>query len=133
MGGGGQTAAPTHNEAAEVGEPPGGPVGAPLSTPQPNEGMQQEAMVNLSMAMDLMEGSLGAFGTGSPEGQAVHKALGALVKVLGPQREKAQDLQGAELMQLMSSLPQAGGGSPEMAAGAGAPPPGAGAPPPPMQ
>lgn len=133
QGGAGKTgaAAPPPPGGAAPG---GAPVGAPMTTPQPNEGEQQAAAVDISMAMDLMEKSLSAFGTESEHGQAIHKALGALMKPFGQKRDKAKELVPAELMQLMSSLPQGGGGSPEMKAmaGGGAPPPGAGAPPPAM-
>ncbi len=135
QGAGGKSAPPPPPAAA--GAPPGGaPVGAPMTTPQPPEGEQQAAMVDISMAMDLLEKSMASFGTETPQGQAIHKALGAMVKEFGEKKEKAKPLVPAELMQLMSGLPQAGGGSPEMGAMAGGgappggmPPPGAGAPP----
>lgn len=137
MQGAGGQAGPTPPPAAAGPAPGGAPVGAPMTTPQPNEGEQQAAMVDISMAMDLLEKSMGSFGTESPQGQAIHKALGAMIKEFGEKRDKAKPLVPAELMQLMSGLPQAGGGSPEMKAMGGAPPPGAMPPPgagaPPMQ
>lgn len=129
QGGAGKTGAGAPPPAP--GAPPGGaPVGAPMTTPQPNEGEQQAAAVDISMAMDLMEKSLSSYGTESEQGQAIHKALGALVKSFGKKNDKAKELVPAELMQLMSSLPQGQGGTPEMK-GAGAPP-AAAAPPPAM-
>ncbi len=124
-------AAPAPAEGA--GASSSAPVGAPMTTPQGNEGEQQAAMVDISMAFDLLEKTLGAFGAESPQGQAIHKALGIMTKEFGEKRQQAKPLVPAELMQLMGSLPQAGGGSPEAKAMAGgAPPPGAGAPPQPM-
>ncbi len=91
----------------------GGPTGAPMTTPQVPEGEKQNAMVTVSMAMDLLSHCLPGLGAKSPEGQAVIEVLGKLGKQFGTARTKSQDLIPAELMQLMSALPQAGGMSPE--------------------
>lgn len=130
-GGAGKTGAPGA-APPPPGGPTGAPVGAPMTTPQPNEGEQQAAMVDISMAMDLLEKSLSSFGSETPAGQSIHKALGIISKEFGEKREKAKPLVPAELMQLMGSLPQAGGSTPEMKAmqGGGMPP--GGAPPQPM-
>ena len=130
MQGAGGKSAPPPPPAAAGPAPGGAPVGSPMTTPQPNEGEQQAAMVDISMAFDLLEKSMAAFGTETPQGQALHKALGVMTKEFGEKREKAKPLVPAELMQLMSGLPQAGGGSPEMAAAAGGGMPPGGAPPP---
>jgi hypothetical protein len=105
-----------------------------MTTPQVNEGEQQASMVEISMAFDLLEKALTSFGSESQAGQAIHKALGIMTKQFGEKRQEAKPLVPAELMQLMSALPQAGGGSPEMQAMAGGGAPTAGAPPmqPPM-
>lgn len=108
----------------------GAPVGSPMTTPQPNEGMQQAAAIDVSMALDLLERSLPPFGSDSKEGKALFSALDSLSKVFGDRREKAKTLVPAELMQLMSSLPQAGGATPEMKALMGGGAPGGAAPPP---
>ena len=87
--------------------------GAPMSTPQPAQGDKQNAMVNVSLAMDLLEQTLHALGSESEEGQAILTCLSGLSKKFGHTKAKSQDLVPAELMQLMQSLPQAGGMSPE--------------------
>ena len=94
-----------------------------MSTPQPGAGEKQSAMVNVSIAMDLLEQTLPALGSESEEGQAVLNVLGALSKKFGHTKAKSQELVPAELMQLMSSLPQAGGMSPEAKAMGGKPMP----------
>ena len=129
-GGAGAKGAPP--AVAPPAAPGGAPSGVPMTTPQPNEGEQQAAMVDISMAFDLLEKSLGAFGSESPQGQAIHKALGVMTKEFGEKRQKAKPLVPAELMQLMGSLPQAGGGSPEMKAMAGGGAPAAAPAAPPM-
>jgi hypothetical protein len=99
-----------------------------MSTPQPAQGEKQSAMVNVSLAMDLLEQTLAAFGSESDEGRAVLACLSGLSKMFGQQKPKAEGLVPAELMQLFQSLPQAGGASPVAkamgAAGGTAPTPG---------
>jgi hypothetical protein len=90
--------------------------------------------------MDLLEQVLPSLGSESEEGQTVLDVLGKLSKKFGHTRAKSQELVPAELMQLMQSMPQMGGMSPEakamgqqpmqMPGGGGAPgmPPGGGQP-----
>jgi len=98
------------------------PVGGPMSTPQPATGDIQAAMVNLSIAMDLMENSLPAFGSESPEGAVILRALSSMSGKFGSARSKSKDLIPAELQQLMEGMKP----NPVQAAmaGAGGPPPG---------
>ena len=62
---------------SESGVPP---MAAPMSTPEPKMGTREAALINLSMAMDLIEQALPAFGSESPEGV---KALGVLRAQIG--------------------------------------------------
>ena len=96
------------------------PIGGPMSTPQPASGDKQAAMVNLSIAMDLMENSLPAFGSESPEGAVILRALSSMSGKFGSARTKSKDLIPAELQQLMEGMQP----SPVQAAmaGAGGPP-----------
>lgn len=95
------------------GDAPQAPMAAPMSAPQPKFGNREGAMVNLSMASDLLEQALPGLGAETPEGAKALSALNILYKILGPQKEKTGQLQSAEIQQLMQSLPQAGGASPE--------------------
>lgn len=140
-GGAGKKAAPPVGATPSGSQTPGGPVGAPMTTPQPNQGQQQAANVDIALAMDLLEKALPPYGSESPQGKALLTCLSGLSKTFGEQREKAKPLIPAELKQLMAATPMGGGATPEMKSmaggapkppGAGAPPPGAGAPPPPM-
>ena len=87
------------------------------------------------MAQDLLEQSLPAFGSDTEEGRAALSAISAINKVLGPRKNKTNELQQSEILQMLQTLPQAGGGTPEGKAMANAPipgmPPGGGMPPPP--
>jgi hypothetical protein len=93
-------------------------------------------MITLGMAADLLEQSLPALGSESPEGQKVLNAIRIVSAILGPRKPKTNELQQSEILQLLQSLPQAGGGTPEGKAMAAAPqvpgmaPPGAPPPPP---
>jgi hypothetical protein len=111
------------------------PMGSPMSTPEPKMGSKEAARINLGMAQDLLEQSLPAFGSDSEEGKAALSAISAINKVLGPRKNKTNELQQSEILQMLQTLPQAGGGTPEGKAMANAPipgmPPGGGMPPPP--
>ena len=125
------------------------PMGSPMSTPEPKMGNREASMINISMAMDLLEQSLPALGSESPEGQKILSAIRTMTGVIGPKKDKVNELQPTEIMQMLQTLPQAGGATPEgkamqqaptipgMSPG-GAPPPMGGAPqggmppPPPM-
>ena len=119
------------------------PMGSPMSTPETKLGSKEAARINLGMAQDLLEQSLPAFGSDTDEGKAALSAISAINKVLGPRKNKTNELQQSEILQMLQTLPQAGGGTPEGKAMAAAPIPGmppaggmppapGGMPPPPM-
>jgi hypothetical protein len=89
------------------------PMGAPMSTPEPKMGNREAAMINISMAMDLLEQSLPAIGSETAEGRQILSAIGQMTKILGPRKQKTAELQPAEILQMLQTLPQAGGASPE--------------------
>jgi hypothetical protein len=97
------------------------PMAAPMATPEPKMGTREAALINVGMAMDLIEQSLPAVGSETEEGQKLVAALRSLTGVMGQRREKTGELQNAEILQLLQNLPQAGGASPEMKAMAGMP------------
>jgi hypothetical protein len=93
-------------------------MGAPMSTPEPAEGQKQAAIVNVQMAINMLEHALPILGSNSDEGQVVLTSLKSLSKQFG--ETKSQDLIPAELQMLMQSAQQTGG-----APGQAAPMPGA--------
>ncbi len=93
-----------------------------MTTPQPKEGLHQAAMVNVSMVFQLLEQSLGVFGSQSEEGKSILSALKTLTTAFGKDRQKSDSLIPAELMQLIQSIPGAGGGQPAAKAMGGMPP-----------
>ncbi len=69
-------------------------------------------MVNISLVFQLLEQSLGMFGSQSDKGGAVLSVLKTLTTAFGKDRQKADSLIPAELMQLVQSIPGMGGGQP---------------------
>ena len=113
------------------------PMSSPMSTPEPKMGNKEGALVNISMAMDLIEQALPSLGSESEEGQKALAAIRSLTGLLGPKKQKTDALQQSEIIQMLQNLPQAGGGTPEGRAMAQAPaipnlPPMPGAAPSPM-
>lgn len=100
------------------------PMSAPMSTPEPKMGSREGAMINLGMALDLIEQALPALGSESDEGQKALAALRTLTGIMGPRKNKTNELQQSEILQMMQSLPQAGGATPEARAIQQAPVPG---------
>ena len=97
------------------------PMSEPMSTPEPKMGNREGALVNLGLAIDLIEQSLPALGGDSPEGQKVLSALKTLSGVIGGKRESTNELKQSEILQMLQTLPQAGGATPEGKALAAAP------------
>lgn len=100
------------------------PMASPMSTPEPKMGSKEAAMINLGMAMDLLEQSLPALGSETEEGQKALNAIRVLNGILGQRKNKTNELQQSEILQMLQTLPQAGGASPEGKAMAQAPIPG---------
>lgn len=121
-----------------AGEVPGGPdpnapvppMASPMATPEPRMGSQEASRINIGLAMDLLEQALPGLGSESEDGQKVMAALRSLTGMMGARSGRTNSLKNAEILQMLQSLPGAGGGSPETRAMAGAPPvPGMAAPP----
>jgi len=111
------------------------PMASPMSTPEKQMGTREAAMINISIALDLLDQSLPAVGAESEEGKAIMEASRKLGGLLGGKRNETGELQQSEILQMLQTLPKAGGMTPESAAIQSAPPPGmtpgAGAPKPP--
>lgn len=97
------------------------PMSSPMSTPEPAMGSKEGAMVNLSLAVDLIKRSLPGIGADSEQGRKALAAMKALISVVGKRKDSAEELKQSEILQMLQSLPQAGGQSPEGKAMAAAP------------
>ncbi len=114
-----QQPSPMASEASATDMTP--PMSAPMSTPEPQMGNREGAMVNLGLAMDLIQRALPALGSSSPEGVKVLSALRTLTGVIGSKKESIDELKQSEILQMLQALPQAGGATPEGKALAAAP------------
>jgi hypothetical protein len=97
------------------------PMSSPMSTPEPAMGSKEGAMVNISLAVDLIKRSLPGIGADSQEGRKALSAIKTLMSVVGERKDSAEELKQSEILQMLQSLPQAGGQSPEGKAMAAAP------------
>ena len=88
---GGMPEAPENPQGMSENSAP--PMGSPMSTPEPKMGNREAAMINLSMAQDLLEQALPAVGSDSEEGRSILNAIGTINKVIGPKKSKTNELQ----------------------------------------
>jgi hypothetical protein len=100
-------------DTTAMSDPSTAPMSAPMSTPEPKMGNREGALVNISMAMDLIEQALPSLGSESVEGQKALNAIRALSGLIGPRKQKTNELQQSEIIQMLQNLPQAGGATPE--------------------
>lgn len=100
------------------------PMSSPMTTPEPQAGNMEQARLDVMMALDMLQKALQVFGMESEEGTALSDAVEKLVSKFGERESETRQLMPAEIMNLVSSLPQAGGATPEARAVAQAPIPG---------
>ena len=112
---------PTGANDMGISDPASPPMAAPMSTPEPKMGNREAALINVSMAMDLLEQSLPAIGSESAERKQILSSIRSMIGVLGVKKASTAELQPAEILQMLQSLPQAGGASPESKAMMSAP------------
>lgn len=107
----GPAAAPTLPTPSNLGGAgtPASPAAAPLSSPQKKKGLQAAGLTNVHIAVNMLEEALPAFGSESDEGADILKALNILRKHI--QKKDHSDLVPAEVLQMVSRLPQMGGGT----------------------
>jgi len=103
------------------------PMAAPMSTPEKQMGTREAAMINVSIALDLLDQSLPAVGAESEEGKAIMEASRKLGGLLGGKRNETGELQQSEILQMLQTLPKSAPPPGMTLPGAGAPkPPGLG-------
>ena len=85
------------------------PGGSPTPQPQEKKGLKLAAQSNLSIAQNMLEQALTAFGPEDKEYKVVLKCLTSLSQITA--KSDASDLVPAEVMRMVNSLPQMGGGT----------------------
>lgn len=109
----GMPPSPDATASAGMSDTSAPPMASPMSTPEPKMGNREAAMINIGMAMDLLEQSLPAIGSESEEGRKLLAAIRSMTDVIGGKRNKTGELQQSEILQMLQTLPQAGGATPE--------------------
>ena len=105
------------------------PMSSPMSTPEPKKGEEMQGRIDVQLGMGMLMSAMQKFPDGSPEQKAVKEVIGKLGSAFGEMDYKAKELVPAEILQMIQTLPQAGGASAEMRAMAAAPTPGTQNPP----
>jgi hypothetical protein len=100
------------------------PMASPMTTPEPQEGNMEQARLNVMMALDMLQNALQTFGVQSPEGQALQDVVTKISAKFGERESDTRQLMPNEIMNLVQTLPQAGGATPEARAISQAPVPG---------
>jgi len=95
--------------ASGGGAPAQPPRAAPMSTPQDKKGLKAAAQTNVHIAVNMLEEALSAYGSESEEGGSILTAITKLRKLFG--KQDSSDLVPAEIMQMVSRMPQMGGGT----------------------
>ena len=94
---------------ASGGEGAKPPAAAPMSTPQDKKGLKAAARTNLHIALNMIEAAIPSYGSESDEGQALLNIATKLGKLFG--KRDSSDLVPAEVLQMVSQMPQMGGGT----------------------
>ncbi len=97
------------------------PMASPMSTPEPQKGVQEQARLNVMMALDMLQQAMTAFGPDSDEGKAIADIVTKITAKFGERESETRQLIPAEIMQLIQTLPQAGGATPGQREAASAP------------
>ena len=92
-----------------------------MGNPTPHEGLKAQAVQGVQLAIKLLESTLLAFGSQSPEGKKVLSAINSLGKLGGP--PSGADMNQAEVKMLNAKVSpeNIGGGAPPMPPPGGAP------------
>lgn len=108
------------------------PMASPMSTPEPQKGEQEQARLNVMMALDMLQQAMAAFGSESEEGQTLAKIVTDITRRFGEREAETRQLMPAEILQMIQTLPQAGGATPGQREAATAPVAGTDQPPMPI-
>jgi hypothetical protein len=100
-----------------------------MSTPEPAKGEEEKARLNIMMALDMLQSAMGVFQADSKEAKTVEKLVADITRTFGERESETRQLIPSEILQMIQTLPQAGGATPGQRTAAMAPVEGATAPP----
>jgi hypothetical protein len=81
------------------------------------------------MALDMLQSAVGAFDAKSEENKTIEKVVAEITRRFGERESDTRQLIPAEILQMIQTLPQAGGATPGQRTAAMAPVEGATSPP----
>jgi hypothetical protein len=105
------------------------PMASPMSTPEPKKGEEMQGRIDVQLGLGMLMGALQKFPDDSKEAKALTDVIRSLGSAFGEMDAKAKELAPADIMQMIQTLPQAGGASAEMRSMAASPVPGTEKPP----
>ena len=108
------------------------PMASPMSTPEPKRGEEEAARLNVMMALDMLQQAMSVFQMGSEEAKTIEKVIAEITRRFGERESDSRRLMPSEIIQMIQSLPQAGGATPGQREALSAPIAGTTAPPLPM-
>ena len=100
-----------------------------MSTPEPKRGEEEAARLNVMMALDMLQQAMGVFQMGSEEAKTIEKVIAEITRRFGERESDSRRLMPSEIIQMIQSLPQAGGATPGQREAMSAPIAGTTAPP----
>lgn len=125
-----------NGEGADMSTPPPAeqeattsPMASPMTTPEPAKGEEEKARLNIMMALDMLQSAMGVFAPESKEAKTVEKLVADITRTFGERESDTRRLIPSEILQMIQTLPQAGGATPGQRTAAMAPVEGATAPP----
>jgi hypothetical protein len=105
------------------------PMASPMSTPEPKRGDEEAARLNIMMALDMLQQAMGSFAMDSAESKTIEKVVADIMRRFGEREADSRRLMPSEIIQMIQSLPQAGGATPGQREAMSAPIAGTTAPP----
>jgi hypothetical protein len=88
------------------------PMASPMSTPEPKRGDEEAARLNIMMALDMLQQAMGSFAMDSAESKTIEKVVADIMRRFGEREADSRRLMPSEIIQMIQSLPQAGGATP---------------------
>ncbi|HUP07663.1 MAG TPA: hypothetical protein VMU47_10960 [Caldimonas sp.] len=80
-----------------------------MSTPEKKEGKREKAHLQVHIGMNMLEQAISTYGSETKEGKVILNVLTKLATTFG--ENDTSDLTAAEMAEMVTSMPQTGGGT----------------------